>query len=157
MRRQHSHTLFLPSRLAHQEIIGGAPTIQTPPSIILTLDIHRPPEKAVQLQKKQTLGSHSKISSQRVHLGWVPSCLNGKTLVSSRPIIPSESLSCSSYTTYSVLTCYLFRPHPEANEVYVTGTFDDWGQTEKLNKVGATFEKEVRLPDASVKILYKVG
>ncbi|ERF72455.1 hypothetical protein EPUS_07912 [Endocarpon pusillum Z07020] len=46
-------------------------------------------------------------------------------------------------------------PHPEANEVYVTGTFDDWGQTEKLNKVGATFEKEVQLPDASVKILYK--
>ncbi|KAF7506478.1 hypothetical protein GJ744_011728 [Endocarpon pusillum] len=51
---------------------------------------------------------------------------------------------------------FLFKwPHPEANEVYVTGTFDDWGQTEKLNKVGATFEKEVQLPDASVKILYK--
>lgn len=84
-------------------------------------------------------------------------CLNGKTLVSSRPVITLESLSRSSYTTYYVLTCYLFRPHPEANEVYVTGTFDDWGQTEKLNKVGATFEKEVQLPDASVKILYKVG
>ncbi len=50
-----------------------------------------------------------------------------------------------------------FRPHPEASEVYVTGTFDDWAKTEKLNKVGATFEKEVQLPDASAKILYKVG
>ena len=48
------------------------------------------------------------------------------------------------------------RPHPEANEVYVTGTFDDWGKTEKLNKVGDTFEKEVTLPDASEKIFYKV-
>ena len=38
----------------------------------------------------------------------------------------------------------------------MTGTFDDWGKTEKLNKVGNTFEKEVRLPDASDKILYKV-
>lgn len=48
------------------------------------------------------------------------------------------------------------RPYPEAEDVYVTGTFDDWGQTEKLNRVGETFEKEVNLPDASVKILYKV-
>jgi hypothetical protein len=38
----------------------------------------------------------------------------------------------------------------------VTGTFDDWGKTEKLNKVGNTFEKEVHLSDASVKVLYKV-
>jgi hypothetical protein len=38
----------------------------------------------------------------------------------------------------------------------VTGTFDDWAKTEKLNKVGETFEKEVQLPDASKKILYKV-
>ena len=41
--------------------------------------------------------------------------------------------------------------------MYVTGTFDDWGKTEKLNKVGDTFEKEVHLSDASQKILYKVG
>lgn len=55
-----------------------------------------------------------------------------------------------------LLMCFLCRPHLEAKEVYVTGTFDDWGKSEKLNKVGDTFEKEVRLPDASVKILYKV-
>lgn len=48
------------------------------------------------------------------------------------------------------------RPHAEAKEVFVTGTFDDWAKTEKLNKVGETFEKEVQLPDASKKILYKV-
>ena len=48
------------------------------------------------------------------------------------------------------------RPHLEATEVFVTGTFDDWGMTEKLNKVGDTFEKEVTLPDAGEIIFYKV-
>lgn len=47
------------------------------------------------------------------------------------------------------------RPHPNAKEVYVTGTFDDWGKTEKLNKVGETFEKDVELKSADEKILYK--
>jgi hypothetical protein len=55
-----------------------------------------------------------------------------------------------------MLMSFLSRPHLEAKEVYVTGTFDDWGKTEKLHKVGGTFEKEVHLPDASVKVLYKV-
>jgi len=39
--------------------------------------------------------------------------------------------------------------------VFVTGTFDDWGKTVKLNRVGDTFEKEVSLP-AGEKIQYKV-
>ena len=39
----------------------------------------------------------------------------------------------------------------------MTGSFDDWGKTEKLEKVGDTFEKEVTLKDASENILYKVG
>lgn len=47
------------------------------------------------------------------------------------------------------------RDHP-AEEVYVTGTFDDWKKTEKLEKVGEHFEKLVRLGDASKKIFYKV-
>jgi Glycogen recognition site of AMP-activated protein kinase len=55
-----------------------------------------------------------------------------------------------------MLMSFLARPHLQAKEVYVTGTFDDWGKTEKLHKVGGTFEKEVHLPDASVKVLYKV-
>ncbi|KAJ5235658.1 uncharacterized protein N7469_004826 [Penicillium citrinum] len=42
----------------------------------------------------------------------------------------------------------------DANEVFVTGTFDDWGKTVKLNRVGDTFEKEVSLP-AGEKIQYK--
>jgi hypothetical protein len=53
----------------------------------------------------------------------------------------------------SVLT--LHREHPDASEVYVTGTFDDWGKTEKLEKKGDVFEKSVHLPDKD-KILYKV-
>jgi Glycogen recognition site of AMP-activated protein kinase len=55
-----------------------------------------------------------------------------------------------------LLMRFVSRPHPEATEVYVTGTFDDWGMTEKLNKVGNTFEKEVTLPDAGEAIFYKV-
>jgi hypothetical protein len=49
----------------------------------------------------------------------------------------------------------LFREHPEANEVFVTGTFDDWGKTQQLHKVGDVFEKTVDL-DGKDKILYKV-
>ncbi|KAI1353499.1 hypothetical protein F5Y01DRAFT_312694 [Xylaria sp. FL0043] len=49
----------------------------------------------------------------------------------------------------------LSRDHP-ANEVYVTGTFDDWKKTEKLEKTGDGFEKKVALPDSSSKIYYKV-
>ncbi|TDZ26308.1 hypothetical protein Cob_v000503 [Colletotrichum orbiculare MAFF 240422] len=44
--------------------------------------------------------------------------------------------------------------HP-AEEVYVTGTFDNWTKSEKLEKVGATFEKTVTLPEATEKIYYK--
>ena len=39
--------------------------------------------------------------------------------------------------------------------MYVTGTFDDWGKTEKLDKVGETFERDVELSSAAQKILYK--
>lgn len=47
------------------------------------------------------------------------------------------------------------REHP-ASEVIVTGTFDNWSQTEKLHKKGDIFEKEVTLPSAAEKIYYKV-
>ena len=47
------------------------------------------------------------------------------------------------------------REHPEASEVFVTGTFDDWGKTEKLDRKGDFFEKDVQLPNKD-KILYKV-
>lgn len=39
----------------------------------------------------------------------------------------------------------------------MTGTFDNWSKSEQLEKVGNGFEKTVKLPDASEKILYKVG
>lgn len=48
------------------------------------------------------------------------------------------------------------RPY-EADEVFVTGTFDDWGKTVQLDKKGSVFEKEVHLPTADEKIQYKVG
>lgn len=49
------------------------------------------------------------------------------------------------------------REHP-ATEVYVTGEFDDWGQTVKLEKKGERlFEKLVELPHVEDKVLYKVS
>ncbi|PSR98982.1 hypothetical protein BD289DRAFT_335760, partial [Coniella lustricola] len=44
--------------------------------------------------------------------------------------------------------------HP-ADEVYVTGTFDNWSKSEKMEKIGDVFEKAVELPDTSEKIYYK--
>lgn len=38
----------------------------------------------------------------------------------------------------------------------MTGTFDNWSKSEKLEKKGGHFEKTVFLPDASEKIYYKV-
>jgi hypothetical protein len=49
-----------------------------------------------------------------------------------------------------------YRPHP-ANEVFVTGSFDDWGKTVKLDRKGDVFTKEVQLPSADEKVHYKVS
>lgn len=46
------------------------------------------------------------------------------------------------------------RPYA-ARDVHVTGTFDDWGKSEQLNKVGDHWEKEVDLPSADEEIHYK--
>lgn len=46
------------------------------------------------------------------------------------------------------------RPHPDASDVHVTGTFDDWSKSESLNKVGDIWEKEVHLATKD-KVLYK--
>lgn len=48
-----------------------------------------------------------------------------------------------------------YRPHP-AEEVYVTGTFDNWSKSEKLEKVDGIFQKTVTLPNSQDKIYYKV-
>ncbi|EPE08216.1 carbohydrate-binding module family 48 protein [Ophiostoma piceae UAMH 11346] len=42
-----------------------------------------------------------------------------------------------------------------AEEVYVTGTFDGWSKSAKLEKVDGIFQKAVQLEDASSKIYYK--
>lgn len=51
--------------------------------------------------------------------------------------------------------CLLSRPHV-AEEVYVTGTFDNWSKSEKLEKVGDGFQKTVTLPVTTENIFYKV-
>ncbi|KAF2198816.1 hypothetical protein GQ43DRAFT_474186 [Delitschia confertaspora ATCC 74209] len=45
--------------------------------------------------------------------------------------------------------------HP-AEEVYVTGTFDDWKQTVKLAQVGGVFKKTVELPKTKVQYKFVV-
>lgn len=46
------------------------------------------------------------------------------------------------------------RPY-NADEVFVTGTFDDWGKTVKLERVGDIFSKKVTISPVQ-KIHYKV-
>jgi len=50
---------------------------------------------------------------------------------------------------------FVFKWEHPADEVYVTGTFDDWAKSEKLIKAGDVFEKDVTLPSAAEKIYYK--
>jgi len=50
---------------------------------------------------------------------------------------------------------YTFKWEHPAEEVYVTGTFDDWTKSVKLEKEGDVFQKTVDLKDASKKIYYK--
>jgi hypothetical protein len=39
--------------------------------------------------------------------------------------------------------------------VFVTGTFDDWGKTIRLDRKGDVFEKEVHLPVTGDKVHFK--
>lgn len=55
----------------------------------------------------------------------------------------------------SPLTSNQLRHHP-AHEVHVTGTFDDWAKSVKLENKGEHFEKLVELPLSNDKIFYKV-
>lgn len=50
---------------------------------------------------------------------------------------------------------FVFKWEHPASDVYVTGTFDNWSESEKLVKSGDIFEKNVTLSDASEKIYYK--
>lgn len=71
-----------------------------------------------------------------------------------QPIAPSKLVAPAAYHCWpgSLTFC---RPHA-AEEVYVTGTFDNWSKSEKLEKVGDHFEKTVTLPETSESIFYKV-
>jgi len=50
---------------------------------------------------------------------------------------------------------FVFKWEHPAEEVFVTGTFDDWSKSEKLIKKGDIFEKDVQLAKADEKIYYK--
>ncbi|XMA12987.1 hypothetical protein WAI453_005778 [Rhynchosporium graminicola] len=51
---------------------------------------------------------------------------------------------------------FVFKWDHPADEVYVTGTFDNWEKSEKLVKNGNSFSKDVKLNSAADKIYYKV-
>lgn len=57
----------------------------------------------------------------------------------------------SSWYNAETVTC---RPY-NASEVFVTGNFDDWGKTVKLDRVGDIFIKEVTISPVQ-KVQYKV-
>ncbi|KAK3294988.1 uncharacterized protein B0H64DRAFT_199796 [Chaetomium fimeti] len=52
---------------------------------------------------------------------------------------------------------YTFKWPHHAEEVYVTGTFDNWTKSERLDRVGQIFQKTVTLPEpeSDAKIFYK--
>ncbi|KFA73266.1 hypothetical protein S40288_08616 [Stachybotrys chartarum IBT 40288] len=52
---------------------------------------------------------------------------------------------------------YTFKWDQPAEEVYVTGTFDGWTKSVKLDKIGDVFQKtvEVKAPEGASKIYYK--
>ncbi|KAH7148943.1 hypothetical protein EDB81DRAFT_650436 [Dactylonectria macrodidyma] len=50
---------------------------------------------------------------------------------------------------------FTFKWYHPAEEVYVTGTFDGWTKSVRLQKDGDIFQKSVELEDASEKIYYK--
>ena len=72
-------------------------------------------------------------------------------------LIPTSQWHRRPYARIGSLTGWFLkfacRPYA-ANEVFVTGTFDDWGKTVKLDRVGDIFSKTVSLP-AKEKIQYK--
>ncbi|KAL8794560.1 MAG: hypothetical protein Q9195_002895 [Heterodermia aff. obscurata] len=53
------------------------------------------------------------------------------------------------------MASFLFKWDHPASEVYVTGTFDDWAKSVKLERKGDGYEKLVELPQSEQKILYK--
>ncbi|KAI3394680.1 hypothetical protein diail_2427 [Diaporthe ilicicola] len=53
------------------------------------------------------------------------------------------------------MVSYTFKWPHAGDEVYVTGTFDNWSKSEQMEKVGDKFEKSVDLPDTSERIYYK--
>ncbi|TQS34987.1 hypothetical protein Golomagni_04607, partial [Golovinomyces magnicellulatus] len=70
---------------------------------------------------------------------------------SRRLLVPGRFLQLSQVTMGSFIFTW---EHP-ADEVYVTGTFDDWSKSERLEKTNTIFAKRVFLTNVSEKIYYK--
>ncbi|KAK1750816.1 hypothetical protein QBC47DRAFT_352229 [Echria macrotheca] len=53
------------------------------------------------------------------------------------------------------MATFTFKWAHDAEEVYVTGTFDNWTKSEQLDKVDGVFQKTVTIPNSSEKVYYK--
>jgi hypothetical protein len=69
---------------------------------------------------------------------------------------PSFSPSTQRART-DIMGTFVFKWEHPAEEVFVTGTFDNWTKSVRLEKVGDVFQKEVELEPQTDKIYYKVG
>ncbi|PGG97690.1 hypothetical protein GX51_07200 [Blastomyces parvus] len=68
-----------------------------------------------------------------------------------------KSLRAAANATRSpIMSTHTFQwTDPTAKEVYVTGTFDNWGRSVKLDRTEDGFRKDVALPIVGGKLLYK--
>ncbi|KAG5303756.1 hypothetical protein I7I50_10624 [Histoplasma capsulatum G186AR] len=64
--------------------------------------------------------------------------------------------AAASGTKTPIMATHTFQwPDPTASEVYVTGTFDNWSRSVKLERSANGFRKDVEVPSIGGKILYK--
>lgn len=66
-----------------------------------------------------------------------------------------SSISRRVFRWYRIADETVTRRPYNASEVFVTGTFDDWGKTVKLDRVGDVFLKKVTISPVQ-KVHYKV-
>nr|POE56232.1 5'-amp-activated protein kinase subunit beta-2 [Quercus suber] len=81
-------------------------------------------------------------------LDWTRADRNAASIFHSRGRSESAQL-------FRSMGSYTFRWEHPADEVYVTGTFDNWSKSVKLDKKDFIHEKTVDLPSIGEKIFYK--
>ncbi|KAL2364438.1 hypothetical protein RJZ56_002586 [Blastomyces dermatitidis] len=64
--------------------------------------------------------------------------------------------AAANATRTPIMSTHTFKwSDPTPNEVYVTGTFDNWARSVKLDRTEDGFRKDVAVPIVGGKLLYK--